>query len=291
MQIITTAILFTDLIPLPAVASGETLTLTIRTASGGTLTGGTFAYLAGIQWKLTFTPATANEVYAVEVTDADSTVVFSNSYLAVGYAVSSSVVTSAASQLVIINNALTLIGAETITSIADGTRNADIMSTLYATSLKSVLSECLWNFATKRAALVTAASTVVNWYYDEEAYVYDRPTDVIRIFGVSDPVAIWREEGAYIISDTAGLGVRYVYYHNSPELYPASFIAALVDKLASDAAYIIVNSASKAQEMYEKYQKISLPNALSENSQIGAQQYMRDDAWELAKYNNSNPNA
>jgi len=84
MQNITVNTLFVDLIPLPAINSGATLTLTIRKASGGTLTGGTFTFLAGIQWKLTFTPATLNEVYAVEVLDVDSNIVFSQSYKALG---------------------------------------------------------------------------------------------------------------------------------------------------------------------------------------------------------------
>jgi len=84
MQNITVNTLFTDLVPLPTISYDAVLTLTIRKASGGTLTGGTFAFLAGIQWKLTFTPATLYEVYAVEVLDTDSNVVFSQSYKALG---------------------------------------------------------------------------------------------------------------------------------------------------------------------------------------------------------------
>ncbi len=84
MQNITVNALFTGLVPLPAIDSGASLTLTIRKASGGNLAGGTFTYLAGIQWKLTFTPDTLNEVYGVEVVDEEDFVTFSESYKALG---------------------------------------------------------------------------------------------------------------------------------------------------------------------------------------------------------------
>lgn len=187
----------------------------------------------------------------------------------------------------LINKSLTLVGANPITNIEDDTNNARIVSRVYEISLRSILSECKWNFATKRT-LLTQSADVMAWYYTNEAYVYARPQDVIRIFGTNDDYAEWREEGDFIISDTSGLGVAYVYYLDNPDKYPAPFIEAFVDKLASDIAYMVLNSASVADKFNEKYHKISLPNARAENAQIGKQQYIRDDAWETAKnYNGS----
>jgi hypothetical protein len=54
---------------------------------------------------------------------------------------------------------------------------------------------------------------------------------------------------------------------------------------------MILNSKTIAQAFLEKYERVSLPKARSENAQIGSQQYLQDDAWELAKYSDSNPNA
>ncbi len=190
----------------------------------------------------------------------------------------------------LINKSLTLVGALPITSIDDDTNNARVVNRVYEISLRSILSECKWNFATKRALLSQVTDTLA-WYYSGEAYVYQKPVDVIRIFGTNDDDSVWREEGDFIISDGTGLGVVYVYYLDNPDKYPASFIEAFVDKLASDIAYMILNSATKAEEMYKKYQSVSLPNARSENSQVGRQQYLKDDAWELAKYQNGNINA
>jgi hypothetical protein len=50
---------------------------------------------------------------------------------------------------------------------------------------------------------------------------------------------------------------------------------------------MIVNSASLAEKFQAVYESITLPKAMSANSQVGAQQTLRDDAWEGAKYNNN----
>jgi len=190
----------------------------------------------------------------------------------------------------ICNKALTQIGASPITSIDDNTNNANILSRVYEIALKSVLAECKWNFAVKRRLL--AVSTYdPEWDYSDEAYVYARPADVVRIFGTNDDDAVWREEGDYIISDTNGLGIAYVYYLDSPSKYPIFFIDALVDKLSSDIAYMILNSADKATLMLKKYEDISLRKAMAQNAQIGTHQYLKDDAWELSKLSNGSTDA
>jgi hypothetical protein len=188
----------------------------------------------------------------------------------------------------IINKSLTLIGAAPIVNITDDTNNARIMNRVYDLSLRSILSECLWNFATKRKLLATS-TTALEWYDTGVSTVYARPSDVIRIFGTNDDNAVWREEGDYIISDTAGLGVKYVYYLDTPSKYPASFVDAFVDRLASDAAFMILNNSNIAQKYLEKYEKVSLSKARSENAQIGTQQYLKDDEWVLAKDSSGRP--
>ena len=182
----------------------------------------------------------------------------------------------------IINKALTLIGAAPITSIDDDTNNARVMNRIYDISLRSILSECLWNFATKRRLLATSTDTL-EWYDSGVNIVYARPSDCIRIFSTNNDDSVWKEEGDYIISDTSGLGVKYVVYIDTPSKYPASFVDAFVDRLAADAAFMILNNKTMAQTLLEKYEKISLVKASSENAQIGAQQYLKDDEWTLAK--------
>lgn len=197
----------------------------------------------------------------------------------------------AISKTTIINKALALIGAKQVADIADGSATSNLVASIYETALKSVLSECKWNFATTRVSLPTNSTATLDFYDVGETIIYDRPTDIVRIYSSNPPNAKWREEGDYIISDSAGLGIRYVYYIEDTTKFPIFFVEALVDKLACDLAYAVVNSASLAESFINKYQKISLPKARSENSQIGIQQTLQDDAWELAKYSNLQPDA
>jgi hypothetical protein len=183
----------------------------------------------------------------------------------------------------LLNKALTQVGANPITSIDDSSNNARILSRVYEISLRSILYECQWNFAVKRILLTVSADTVP-WYDTGNTYIYAKPTDIIRIFGVSDDQATWREEGDYIISDTSGLGIRYVYYLDVPSKYPAFFVDAFIDRLCSEIAYGIVNSDTLATRFKELYEGVTLPKAMAANSQIGTQQYLNDDAWENAKY-------
>ena len=183
----------------------------------------------------------------------------------------------------LVNKALTLVGANPITNLDDDSNNARIVNRVYEIALRSILGECKWNFATKRVLLTLSADTL-DWYDTGETYVYIKPTDMIRIFGTNDDSCTWREEGDYIVSDTSDLGVRYVYYLDTPSKYPASFIEAFIDKLCSDIAYMIVNSATLGDKFKTSYESISLPKARAENSQTGKQQYLKDDAWESAKY-------
>ena len=188
-----------------------------------------------------------------------------------------------ASRTEIVNKALTLVGANPIVNLDDDTQNARVTNRVYELSLRSILSECQWNFATRRKLLATV-STTLEWYDTSEIYVYQRPTLCIRIFGTNDDSAIWREEGDYIISDTSGLGVRYVYFHDEPSKYPAFFVEAFIDKLCTDIAFMILNSKTVAESFLEKYEKVSLPKALAENAQIGKPAYQKDDAWDMARY-------
>lgn len=198
------------------------------------------------------------------------------------------------SQTQIINKALVLCGAATVISITDNSPNAIALSNVYELSLQSILAECKWNFCTTRAkfSVVPSSSTKYPAFlYPREAFVYAIPVGVIRIWQTSPATAQIREENGQLISDTANLGIMYTFYDDDPNDYPSYFLDALIDKLCSDIAYQIINSAGIAEAFIKKYQEVSLPRAVSANSQTGVQQQPNDIAWTEAKYFNESPYA
>jgi len=188
----------------------------------------------------------------------------------------------------IVNHALLLCGASPITALTDDSANARAMNAIYEDARKSFLTQCRWTFATTRSTLATNSTTdLFPWEYDEEGYVYDRPGTTgscLRIWGMSENNAIWREESGYIISDAANLGARWTWDNSEVGTWPPTAVTAFKDKLCSDVSYMIINDVNKAQAFLEKYKQVSLPEAMADNSQTGMQQEVIDDTWPLAKY-------
>lgn len=188
----------------------------------------------------------------------------------------------------ICNHALLLCGASPITALSDDTTNARALNAVYENARKGFLTETRWSFSTTRSTLVTNSTTgLIPWNFDEEAYVYNRPGSAgscLRIWDMNDLEAIWREEGEYIISDTAGLGARWTFDHSEVGLWRPKAIIAFMDKLCSDISYFIINSVPKGEAFLKKYETVSLPQAMAENAQTGEQQQVIDNAWAKAKY-------
>ena len=195
-------------------------------------------------------------------------------------------------QLQIINKALVLCGAATVTSITDGSTNATALNNVYELALQEILSECNWNFAKIRAFLPSVSTLVTTstnqFLYSDESFIYALPTfGVIRIWMTNPPSALWREANGFIMSDTANLGIEYTNYDDAPADYPSYFLQAFMDKLCADIAYVILNSPQVAKGFVDKYE-YSLSSSKSKNSQTGTQQQPCDDDWTSAKYRDDN---
>ena len=109
----------------------------------------------------------------------------------------------------ICNKALVLCGASPITALTENSANARALNAVYEISRQDFLTECRWNFSITRSTLATVATTTFAWLHSEEGYGYTRPAGALRIWQMSDLDAIWREEGDYIIADTASLGALW----------------------------------------------------------------------------------
>jgi len=187
----------------------------------------------------------------------------------------------AISKTQIVNRAMIKLGARTVTNIdTDNTPESNAALNVYDMALETVLCAKLWTFATRRVLLAqTVTSIPFSRSHESLLYSYQMPVDALKIFETNSIAAQWQVEGDQILSDTDGLGVRYVYRNLVTATYPPYFVEALSDKLASDLAFTILNSRSVDEIMNRRYYQVSLPAALSSDSQIGTPTPVNANYW------------
>jgi len=189
-----------------------------------------------------------------------------------------------ADKVTIVNRALTFLGAEPINDLTDNTLEAQVANRVYDEARKAVLSERLWTFATKRV-LLNIVTTPLAWTEQGLNFLYQLPSDVIRIFGINSERAQWRVEQENLLSDTNGIGIIYVFNQTDTTKWGAAFVDAFSDKLAADMSFDINNSKSSTGELLQKYEGVSLPKATAEDSQgQGTPKAIDDNLWSFAKY-------
>lgn len=153
-----------------------------------------------------------------------------------------------ASNTEIAKHALDLIGADTIGSLNDNTRNANLCNRLLPLMRAEMLVRHPWNFASRRASL-PASDTAPAWGF---AYAYEMPTDYLRILRLNlfDPNQNWKVEYGQIVTDAAApLQILYIANVADAGRYSPLFSTTLAYRLAAELAGPITESDSKRRSL------------------------------------------
>jgi hypothetical protein len=162
----------------------------------------------------------------------------------------------------LVNAAIRLLRGTVISSLTDGTANANVAADLFDVVRDDLLRAHNWNFATMRAKLARS-STVPAFEFD---YGYALPSDWIRTVSVHDNDAgtgtvNFREEFLndqnVILASVENLYLRYIARIEDTNRWPADFNKAFIHAMARDMAIPIVNSNTLKEE-----QKIDAEKAL-----------------------------
>ena len=121
------------------------------------------------------------------------------------------------------------------------------------------------------------------WDDDGLNIVYDLPSDYLRANIQSDPWAWVKIEGQKLLSNVEELKIGYTYKLDDPTIYTAEFTLAFATLLASELAFSLTESTSKAKALVDKYNNITLPDAQSADSQQGTARNAQADLWEFAR--------
>ena len=133
----------------------------------------------------------------------------------------------------ICNQALVLVGANTISSFSQNTTESIVANQLYETTLEDMLTKCRWRFASKQAQL-SKNSTNPDARYESS---YALPTDavIVHTVTVGDNVIIYDRYGQNLFTNPTSSDTVIADYTFQPSesIFPPYFTKVLVFELAS----------------------------------------------------------
>lgn len=150
----------------------------------------------------------------------------------------------------ICNEALSLLGANTITDFTDNTQEARLVDQFYYSAIKDTLRDYDWAFATKRSSELAELDEEPEFGF---SYQYQLPSDCLRVismYGDADFVI----EGTALLTNESEVKIKYVYSITDVSLFDSLFRRALILRLAADMAYPLTRKRSKEEEMIVLYQ-------------------------------------
>ena len=158
------------------------------------------------------------------------------------------------SKLSIINDALTMLGANRITSLTDGSTESAVMNQIFDGVQDAVIRAYPWNCLTHRRQLV-ASTTTPAFGFD---HAYPLPTDpyCVRVLEMNETtnLDVWKVEGRSLLTDADACKIRFIGRPDSLGEIDGLLAQAIAARLAADAAYTLVQSNTVAQLMFQLYQ-------------------------------------
>ena len=166
----------------------------------------------------------------------------------------------------ICNQALVLVGANTISSFSQNTTESVVSNQLYETTLRAMLTKARWRFATKQAQLTKLTVDPLDKW--DSAYQIPNDTILIHTATVSDNVILYDRYNEYLYTNTGQNDVVVLHYTYQPheKEFPDYFTQALVFELASLFAGAIARN-DQLSLLYEKRARQQLVVARSMESQ------------------------
>lgn len=155
-----------------------------------------------------------------------------------------------ASIVEISNSALNQLGASTILSLTENSKNGRLCNARYETIRDSVLRSHPWNCAIKRVSLA-ANTTIPAWGFQRE---FNLPVDCLRVLQIENYSSNYKIEGRKIVSDDTSIKLIYVATMTDPNEMDVLLRETISAALAADIAYAVTANAAIAREMKANYE-------------------------------------
>jgi hypothetical protein len=181
------------------------------------------------------------------------------------------------SKVDICNEALNLLGANTISSLTEATTTAVLCNRIYDTEVDYLLRQHNWNVAVREANLAAVVGTpVVGWLYK-----FLMPTDpyclrVLNVYDTSDEDQNFQCRGRHIYADVSAIDILYIGRVTDPNEFDSMLMKTLVDLLAYRLAFPVTRSTETATTMFTAYRN-SLADSMAVDSQEGTPEQIKSE--------------
>ncbi len=155
-----------------------------------------------------------------------------------------------ASVIDICNGALNQLGATTILSLTEDSKNARLCNARYTQVRDGIFRSHPWNCLQLRTSLAKD-STAPAWGFTAQ---FTLPADCLRLLYIIDYDSNYKVEGRKILSNTSTMKILYISRVTDPNQYDELLRETLSAALAADIAYGITSSNPVAQNMNTLFQ-------------------------------------
>ena len=155
-----------------------------------------------------------------------------------------------ASIVAICNGSLNQLGATTIVSLTEDSKNARLCNARYTQIRDAVFRSHPFNCLQKRVEL-SSSTTTPAWGYSLQ---YDLPGDCIRLLRILDYDSNYKVEGRKILSNTSSMKILYIGRVTDPNEYDESLRETLSAALGADIAFAVTSNNQTATNMYNLFQ-------------------------------------
>lgn len=155
-----------------------------------------------------------------------------------------------ASVVDICNTALNQLGASTILTLTEDSKNARLCNARYTQIRDAVFRSHPFNCLQKRVELSSSTITPA-WGY---SFQYDLPGDCLRLLRILDYDSDHKVEGRSILSNNSSMKILYISRITDPNQYDELLRETISAALAADIAYAITSNNTTQQNMIALYQ-------------------------------------
>lgn len=148
----------------------------------------------------------------------------------------------------IINEALIMIGSDTVLSPDEEEKGAAVGLSLYESTLKEILALDDWSCLTAYESLAQLQEDGT----DELYYVHSVPADFVKKISFY-PAVQHRIMGRKVYSNSESLSLTYVRYSDDPNDLDEQLRSILVKLLAAKMAYAVTQDQDVAKNMNQAY--------------------------------------